>query len=221
MQPRADFHEDFGLSGLTRVVQSRFVPRTEAGCLCTARNVLEVEGQPFAEEVVEDVRRLTQSSLSDDVLSTLWLAATEARFDPVAAGLGIRAWLLRIADTCVACIREVEPSFDPAMPGPAGHPEIRDAVLAELRDIGPALAQKAVTSLYAPPLPALVPSLEEAVTELGPDLGFRLFLRAMKVYLVPIGPGRLDRYQRIGRSLGYNELVVTDGSLNIWYDLED
>ncbi|MFG2919708.1 hypothetical protein ACGF0D_43430, partial [Kitasatospora sp. NPDC048298] len=67
----------------------------------------------------------------------------------------------------------------------------------------------------------VLPALEAAVTELGPDLGFRLFLRAMKVYFIPIGPARLSRFEEIGRRLGYHEWVVEDGSLNIWSDLED
>ncbi|MGW4652127.1 hypothetical protein [Kitasatospora sp. NPDC004289] len=83
------------------------------------------------------------------------------------------------------------------------------------------LTDKAVTYPYAPPLPTLVPALEAAVGEVGADLGFRLFLRAMKVYFVPIGPARLARYQELGRRLGYHAFVVEDGSLNIWSDLDD
>jgi hypothetical protein len=46
VQPRADAWEDFGLSGLTKVLQSRFSPRDEAGCLALTERVPEVEGRP-------------------------------------------------------------------------------------------------------------------------------------------------------------------------------
>ncbi|MEU6974085.1 hypothetical protein AB0A71_41505 [Kitasatospora aureofaciens] len=221
MKPRADFTEDFGLSGLTKYLQSRLAPRDAAGILSFVDNLLEVEGRAYAQEVAEDVRRMTRSSLPDAVLSTVWLAATESRFDPAGTGLGIRIWLEQIADTCSSFVRRDDPSFNLGEPGPADHPELREEVLAELRGTGPALAEKAVTAIYPPPLRAVVPALEAAVTELGPDLGFRLFLRAMKVYFIPIGPARLSRFEEIGRRLGYHEWVVEDGSLNVWSDLED
>ncbi|MFF1909934.1 hypothetical protein [Kitasatospora sp. NPDC058218] len=221
MEPRADFGEDFGFSGLTKYVQSRFVPREAAGILSFVESLLDVEGRAYALEVVEDIRRLTESLLSDDALSIVWLAATEARFDPSGGNLTIRAWLQRIADTCIGFVRREDPAFVPSGPGPVRHPELMDTVLVEIRQVGAALNEKAVASVYPPPLAALVPTLEAAVAELGPDLGFRLFLRAMKVYFVPIGPARLERFERIGSQLGYHEWVVEDGSLNIWSDLEN
>ncbi|MFG2919405.1 hypothetical protein ACGF0D_41855, partial [Kitasatospora sp. NPDC048298] len=65
MKPRADFTEDFGLSGLTKYLQSRLAPRDAAGILAFVDNLLEVEGRAYAQEVAEDVRRVTRSSLPD------------------------------------------------------------------------------------------------------------------------------------------------------------
>ncbi|WP_380282150.1 contact-dependent growth inhibition system immunity protein [Kitasatospora purpeofusca] len=222
MIPRQDFDEDFGLTGLTKYLAMHLDLRDEPGCLELATALLEHQGNPaYAEEVLDDVERLTRSPLTDDALSALWLAACNARFDPARSGLRMRVWLDRLAETCTAHLRRNDPSFEPARSRPADHPDLREAVLAELRGVAPALAEKAVGSLCVPPLPQLVPSLEAAVTALGPDLGFRLVLRAMKVYFVRIGPARLARLEGIGRLLGYHDRVVEDGNLNIRSDLED
>ncbi|MEU6236519.1 hypothetical protein [Kitasatospora sp. NPDC047058] len=220
MRPRSDFYEDFGLSGYTKYVHSPFVAPDEAGCLDMADLLFEREGRVYAQEVLEDTRRLVLSALPDDVLSTLWLAATRAHFEPAQAGLGIRVWLSQIADTCTAFVRQDDPAFIPGDPIPADQPELREAVLAELRTSGPSLAEAAVTNLYAPPLPNLVRSLELAINELGSDLGLRLYLRSMKAYFVPIGPAQLQRLRKLGSKLGYHPCVVGDGNLNIWSDLE-
>ncbi|MEU8515935.1 hypothetical protein AB0C76_30800 [Kitasatospora sp. NPDC048722] len=221
MKPRDDFDEDFGLTGLTKYLAMHLTLRDEAACLDLAERLFEREGPVYAQEVLDDARRLERSRLPDVTLSTLWLAAARARFDPAGAGLGIRAWLRRVEDTCAAFVRQDEPSFSPSLSPADPDPGLRTAVLAEVRGVGPALAEAAVTSVYVPPLPGLVPALAEAVDELGADLGFRLFLRAVKVYFVPIGPARLGRFEEIGRRLGYHEWVVEDGNLNIWSDLED
>ncbi|MEV6975998.1 hypothetical protein [Kitasatospora sp. NPDC093806] len=221
MKPRADFDEDFGFSGLTKYLQFRSAPRDAAGLLSFVEMILEEKGRAYALEVIEDALRLTRSPLSDEMLSTIWLVTTEARFDPMSAGVNIRTWLEQITDTCASFIRLTDSSFEPADPAPASHPELLEDVLAELRGIGPVMADKAATSIYVPPLPLLVSTLKTAVTTFGPDLGFRLLLRAMKVYFVPIGPSRLKRLEEIGSQLGYHKWVVEDGSLNIWSDLSD
>ncbi|MGW2255565.1 hypothetical protein ACWCXH_36175 [Kitasatospora sp. NPDC001660] len=221
MKPRHDFDEDFGLTGLTKYLAMHLTLRDEASCLDLAERLFEREGPVYAQEVLDDTRRLAQSRLPDDTLSALWLAAGRARFDPTGAGLGIRIWLRRVEDACTAFVRRGDPAFVPALSPADPDPGLRAAVLAELRGVGPALAEAAVTSLYVPPLPGLVPALVAAVDELGPDLGFRLFLRAVKVYFIPIGPTRLGRFEEIGRRLGYHEWVVEDGNLNIRSDLED
>ncbi|MDX3457213.1 hypothetical protein PV396_35550 [Streptomyces sp. ME02-8801-2C] len=99
---------------------------------------------------------------------------------------------------------------------------MRDAVLAEIREIALPLAEATMTSLYAAPLPDVVPALERIVTDADADLGFRLFLRALKAYFVEIDEGTLNRFCALGERFGYHELAVEDGNLNIRYsDLAD
>lgn len=62
-------------------------------------------------------------------------------------------------------------------------------------------------------VPEVVPALERVVTEVDPDLGFRLFLRVLKAYLVPISEPQHLRYRELGERFGYNESVVDDGTL--------
>ncbi|MFJ1796819.1 hypothetical protein [Kitasatospora griseola] len=197
------------------------VPRDAEGILeFITGSLLANDGKDYAVEMVNDIHRLTRSALPDDVLSVLWLAATRAHFDPEADGIGIRAWLERIAEACLPFTgQDLLP--DPGMQDEDLRPDVQPAVLAELAGVSEALTEKAVTSLYAPPLPAVVPALEAAVPVLGADLGFRLFLRAMKAYFVPIGPARMARFDEIGERLGYHRFVVDDGGLNVWSDLND
>ncbi|MFF7591684.1 hypothetical protein ACFZCK_29815 [Kitasatospora purpeofusca] len=196
MPPRQDFDEDFGLTGLTKYLAMNLDLRDEPGTLELATKLFEDKGGPaYAGELLDDVRLLTRSPLTDDALSALWLAACNARFDPARSGLPVRLWLDRLTDTCTAHLRRNDPSFEAVRSPSADHSGLREAVLAELLGVAPALAERAVGNLYVPPLPQLVPSLEAAVSALGSDLGFRLVLRALKVYFVPIGPTRLARFE--------------------------
>ncbi|MCX4971327.1 hypothetical protein [Streptomyces sp. NBC_00620] len=214
--------EDFGLSGLTQKVRYPTLFPDETEALRLVERMAGYFDGANAGLLLEDVRLLLESPLPDEVIVTLWLAATRRYFDPVAHGLDGRAWLNRIADVCVARIRLDDPSFVlPAAPEPVGDQGVRAAVLEEIRGVSPALTKAAATSLYAPALPDVVPALERAVAEVGADLAFRLFLRAMKAYFVPIGEARHSRFLLLGERLGYHEFVVDDGCLNVWDDLVD
>jgi hypothetical protein len=217
-----EFDEDFGLSGLTQKVSYPTPFPDETAALRLVERMAGYFEGANAGRLLEDVRLLLDSSLPDDVIVTLWLAATRAYFDPVAHGIDGRTWLNRIADVCVARIQQNDPSFVlPAALESVGDQGVRAAVLEEIRGVEPALTEAAVTSLYAPALPDVVPALEQAVAEVGADLAFRLFLRAMKAYFVPISEARHGRLHLLGERLGYHEFVVDDGCLNIWDDLVD
>ncbi|MFB7666711.1 hypothetical protein ACFC1R_22635 [Kitasatospora sp. NPDC056138] len=217
-KPHDAYFEDFGLSGLTKYFRHPVARNTAAG-LDLAGTLTERYGPVYVQDILTDIQRL--APLPDEVLNTLWLAATEAYVDPVSEGYDIRTWLGRIADICVTRIRQNDPSLISAAPAPEPDPDLREAVLAEIRETAPALTEKAVTSIYAAPLPDVTPALERAVTEVDPDLGFRLYLRALKAYFVPISEARYDRFISLGERFGYHELVVDDGNLNIWSDLVD
>ncbi|MFF4042763.1 hypothetical protein [Streptomyces sp. NPDC001816] len=58
----------------------------------------------------------------------------------------------------------------------------------------------------------LVPALERVVTESCADLGYRLFLRAMKAYHVPADRPRLVALGvALGERFGYPYWVVREG----------
>ncbi|NBM19113.1 hypothetical protein [Streptomyces sp. GC420] len=222
VKPRDEFDQDFGLSGLTQKFRPSAEIRSEADALDLVEGMTDrFESVAYAHQLLEDVQRLVGSALPDEVIHTLWLAATRAYFDPAAHGLDSRTWLRRIADVCVARIRRGDPSFTPAAAGPDPDQALTQAVLEEIRGCAPALTEAAVTSAYADPLPDVVSALERALPEVGADLGFRLFLRAMQAYFVPISETRHARFLLLGERLGYHEFVVDDGCLNVWDDLVD
>jgi hypothetical protein len=220
-----DFGVDFGLSGLTSFFRYPTPLPGEAGAVGLVAAVAGEYDGAYARHLLEDVQRLLESPLPDEAIVTVWLAATRRYFHPVAHGFDGRGWLRRIAEVSLAEIRAGDASFAPAAPAapePVMDPEMRDAVVTEIREVAPALAEATVTSPYAAPLPEVVPALERIVTEADADLGFRLFLRALKAYFVEIDEGRLYRFRALGERFGYHELVVEDGNLNIlWSDLAD
>ncbi|MEU5714309.1 hypothetical protein AB0G71_00700 [Streptomyces sp. NPDC020403] len=215
-----EFDEDFGLSGLTQKFRDPAPVPDEAAATDVVAAVADQFEGAYSRQLLEDVQRLLASSLSDEVIVTLWLGATRGYFDPTAHAMDGRTWLRRIADVCVVRIRRDEPSFVPAVPGRSQDQELRTAVLDEIRAVGPALAEAGTTSLYAAPLPELVSALERAVAEVGADLAFRLLLRALQAYFVRISGTTHQRFLALGERLGYNEFVVDDGCLNVWPELD-
>ncbi|MFE4825731.1 hypothetical protein [Streptomyces sp. NPDC056672] len=205
---RHEIWVDFGLSGLTRWFH-------RLGSTGTAMEIVVGaadwgEGS-FAPALLEDALRLLESPLSTRTLDILWCAATEREYTPD-RWIDGRQWLRQIAEACVERIRKDDPSFVPEPLGPAPYEGRKDTVLAEIRAVGPALDQATAEHPYQS-VPDVVAALEQAVTQADPDLGFRLFLRAMKAYRVPISESRYDLYHAIGESFGYSEFVVDDGDL--------
>jgi hypothetical protein len=125
-----------------------------------------------------------------------------------------RDWLRQIVDVCEERIRRDEPRSLAHPQAPAWDPELKDAVLAEVRALAPELDRATADHPYYG-VPEVVPSLERVVTEVDPDLGFRLFLRVLKAYLIPISDSQHLRYRELGERFGYNEFVVDDGTLQL------
>ncbi|MFD7735873.1 hypothetical protein ACFV6F_36490 [Kitasatospora phosalacinea] len=214
MKPRGDFSRGFGLTGLTKYIRPGYIPHNAEAILAfLTETLLANDKKEYASEVVDDALRLTRSALPDEVLSVLWLAATRGYFDPQDDGFGIRAWLERIAEACLPLTGQ-DRAIEPSAGDEDLRPDLQPAVLAELDTVADTLSKEAVTAFGAPPLPTLVPALEAAVPVLGADLAFRLFLRAIKAYFVPISPTQLAHIEEIGERLGYHEYVVHDDGLN-------
>ncbi|MFC8199571.1 hypothetical protein ACFUTV_29915 [Streptomyces sp. NPDC057298] len=167
----------------------------------------------YAEELRADLRRLRESPLPDEALRVVWLAATGSAWDPVAHGIGVRDWLGRIDATCAAHPPRSMVGRKPAASWPfwrlpVADDAVRDAILTEIRSSAGELTA-----------PGLVPALEEVVTRADLDLGFRLFLRALKTASVPVPEERFHRFFDLGEPFGYHMGVVHDGLTIVWRPL--
>ncbi|MDO0914517.1 hypothetical protein QQM39_27895 [Streptomyces sp. DT2A-34] len=192
------YDADFGLSGL-------------AGRPGTTLPLPGNDGEGD-EQVGEDARSLLESSLPDDMIRMLWLAADGERFDPVARGATVRDWLRGWSETYPAPPPKRPKTFvkyrstmfvEPPRPVLVGE-EMRDAVLAEIGAVEVDLAR-------AVPLPDVVPVLRRAVVEAGADLGFRLLLRILKAHSVRVDKARYDRFIELSEPFEYCFAVVHDG----------
>ena len=234
------YDSDFGLSGLTESFALSAPPGTEEAALGLVTDKLTAyEGETpvdmsgferlgederhilgfdvchddfgYAEELRRDLGKLLDSPLSDEVLGAVWLAATGGVWDPRAHGIGVRDWLARMDATCAA--RPPRAMVGRA-PGPSWSywrlpavATVREAILAEIR-------------ASAAELPGLAPALEEVATRADLDLGFRLYLRALKTAAVPVPEERCNRFGDLGTPFGYHFQVVYEGLTVVWRPLE-
>lgn len=207
---RKDIWIDFGLSGLTKWFGSPWAG--EYTPLEIVVMAADWDEGAYAPTLLDDAVTLLQSPLPTREIDILWCASVGMRFAPDERWVDGRVWLRQIVDVCEERIRRDEPRFDALPPAPVCDPELRDAVLAEVRTLAPELERATADHPYFG-VPEAVPSLERVVTEVDPDLGFRLFLRVLKAYLIPISESQHLRYRELGERFGYNESVVDDGTL--------
>ena len=111
------------------------------------------------------------------------------------------------------------PPSSPRLSHPIVDDATKEAVRAEITSVGPALEQATAHHSYNA-LDGVVPALEQAA-DIETDLAFRLLLRALKAYSVPISEARYERYLALGDELGLGEDVVDDTDFTIWPDLMD
>ncbi|MFF4400093.1 hypothetical protein [Streptomyces sp. NPDC001480] len=234
------YDSDFGLSGLTESFALSTPPGTaDAALALVTEKLAAYEGETpvdmsgferlsederhilgydvfhddfgYAEELRADLGKLLDSPLSDEVLGAVWLAATGGVWDPRAHGTGARDWLARMDATCAARPpRKVEgrapaPTWSYWRLPPVE--TVRDAILAEIR-------------ASADELPGLAPALEEVATRADLDLGFRLYLRALKTAGVPVPEERCNRFGDLSVPFGYHFQVVYEGLTVVWRPLE-
>ncbi|WP_405882083.1 hypothetical protein OG762_27775 [Streptomyces sp. NBC_01136] len=110
---------------------------------------------------------------------------------------------------CPERLTDVAPEYTPVV-APA-RTELTDTVLREVRETVPAVAAQAVSPHWHPvPATDVMDALEHVVTQIDPDLGFRLFLRVLNTLFVPLTQEQYDRYQAIGERFGYGEYHVSD-----------
>ncbi|MFD3315560.1 hypothetical protein [Streptomyces sp. NPDC058694] len=237
------YDADFGLSGLTeKFADAAVLDGEEAALGLVTAKIVEYEDKTpvdmsgierlgederhrlgfdvfhddwgYAEELRADLRRLLEFPLPDEVLRMVWSAATGSAWDPEVHGIGIRDWLVRVDETCAAhpprsmVGRKPSPSWQ-FWRLPVADGAVRDAVLAEIRSSADELAA-----------PGLVPALEEIAGRADLDLGFRLFLRALKTASVPVAEERFHRFCDLGEPFGYHIGVVHDGLTIVWRPLD-
>lgn len=207
---RKDIWIDFGFSGLTKWFGSPWAGEMTPLEIVVA--AADWDEGAYAPTLLEDAVRLLESTLPTRVIDILWCAAVGNKEFVPGEPMDGRDWLRQIVDICRERIRRDDPQFDALPPVPACDRELKDAILAEVRAIAPELERATAGHPYRR-VPEVVPALERVVTEVDPDLGFRLFLRVLKAYLVHISESQHLRYRELGERFGYNESVVDDGTL--------
>jgi hypothetical protein len=202
---RHDIWVDFGLSGLTKWFAGPWAG--EATPEEIVAGAADWGDGAYAATLLEDALRLLESPVPTRVIDLLWRATTGLPHEH-ALGPDGRTWLRDIVRICAERVRRDEPSFTPIPPEPSVDGPLKEAVLAEIRESAPA-----VTAAVRAGGAEVVAALEQVVVQADPDLGFRLFLRVLKAYLVPVTESRYLRYHELGERFGYHELVVDDGTL--------
>ncbi|MEU1534247.1 hypothetical protein [Streptomyces fagopyri] len=161
-----------------------------------------------AVQLGQDVRRLLRSPLPEETIRTVWLGAIHGLFDPADYGISARAWLRRVEQAWLARVRQDDSVFVPPPPQPVVDEELGRAVLQVIRSAAGPLSHAAQGPAFGAPVTGLVPALERVVTEACVDLGYRLFLRALKAYQVPVDRPILVA---LGERFGYPYWVVREG----------
>ncbi|MER5432104.1 hypothetical protein [Streptomyces sp. NPDC002588] len=148
----------------------------------------------------DDTRLLLGSSLPDDDLRAVWLAASGGRRDP---GADPRSRLREAVERCEEAIAaDTFPDHGTAPTVAVDENAMRKAVLAELPTVH-------------------APALARVVAEVDADLGFRLFLRVLKASAVPVPSADYDRYRTIADGFGYPARLVPEGLAVRWPRFDD
>ncbi|MEU3075529.1 hypothetical protein [Streptomyces laurentii] len=195
---RRDGEGDFGLSGLASWFSWEWPEPTACDRLRVAVAADEEAHTPgsAAALVLVDVLRLLDSPLSDDTLATLWREATGRAHDPGRIGTGARDWLKTIADECRARLAEVAPDYRPTTP-PVDE-EHQDAVLRQVRE------SAAVTG------DGPAAALEEVVTRVDAELGYRLLLRLLAARTTPLSEEEYERHVALCRHFRFGAEYVAE-----------
>ncbi|MFC9295231.1 hypothetical protein ACFTWH_25225 [Streptomyces sp. NPDC057011] len=173
----------------------------------------------YAPTLLEDALRVLESDLSSREVDILWCAASKRSYRPDFFGVEGRAWLRQVADVCAERIRQDDPSFTVTLSSPAPAAWFADEVLAEVESVADAVRSVEGHAHYG--VPDVVRTLEKVVTDVDPDLGFRMLLRVLKAYQITISASRLARFRDLGERLGYDECVVEDGGIDVGPDPAD
>ncbi|MFI8355183.1 hypothetical protein [Streptomyces cyaneofuscatus] len=202
---------DFGLSRLTKFFagpwsHERTVDETIADAALAYSD--EPAGEA-ASAILADAVRLEQSSLSTEVITTVWTVASEGGYNLDYFGVDGRDWLRHVAAVCSEQARQADPEGASAVEPVAASEESVRAVLAAIAAVEPALTAKAAT-FYGHGPGEVVRVLELVAAQVDPDLGFRLLLRVLVACWLPISDAQYAQYEALGEVFGYGRFHVSD-----------
>ncbi|WP_240679127.1 hypothetical protein [Streptomyces sp. SID4937] len=180
--------------------------------LIAGRSVTDLS-RPAALQLGRDLRRLLDSALPEETIRTAWVGSTDHVFDPCKEEVGPRVWLERIEAAWLSAESRHTPGFVPPAADPVTDDALRAAVLRAISPVSAdlALADQMAQQYNPLPLTDLVPSLEQVVIQVCADLGYRLFLRAMKAYSVAIDEHGREAFVALGRRFGHPDGLVEEG----------
>ncbi|MFJ5726446.1 hypothetical protein [Streptomyces sp. NPDC093149] len=195
---RRDGEGDFGLSALTAWFSWEWAEPTARDRLraaAAADDAAQTPGSAAALLLVDSLR-LLQSPLPDDTIATLWHEATGGAHDPGRLGLSPRDWLRTITEACRAHLAEVAPGHRHTTP--PVDPAHQDTVLREVRESAAVLGE------------APTAAVEDVVTRVDPDLGYRLLLRLLAVRAAPLTEKGYARHLALCRHFHYGAEHVAE-----------
>ncbi|MEU9037987.1 hypothetical protein AB0D45_24225 [Streptomyces sp. NPDC048352] len=196
---------DFGLSRLSEQFPAVWPHHTPRAAIAHVLTHDGYERPPGSEAAVlwEDTRRMLDSGLSDATITLLWLAATNRGHGIDQFGIGGREWLEQVVEVCEQRLAEVAPGY--VLGPPAVRTDGREAVLRELRDLAPVTAGTAISPAFQPlEGAAVMDALEQVVTRVDPDLGFRLLLRVLGILQPPLTEEQYARYETLAGRFQYS-----------------
>ncbi|MDX3381181.1 hypothetical protein PV682_06910 [Streptomyces niveiscabiei] len=202
------YSDDFGLTGLAEQLSSRPAAELPAA-LAVAAELADGSDGEDAVELGEDARRLLDALLPEEVLRTVWLAAVGGVFDPADHGMDTRAWLRTVSELATDRLRRNRRSYTPPPVRPVRDEDLCGEIVAEVRALSADLGRVSAAS-------DLAADLELVVVLADADVGFRLFLRALKTHSARVSKERYDRFLGLGERLGYHVAVVRDGLTVDW-----
>ncbi|MFF3097300.1 hypothetical protein [Streptomyces cyaneofuscatus] len=202
---------DFGLSRLTKFFFGPWsYDRTVDETIADA--ALAYSDEPAGEAalaILADAVRLERSSLSTEVITTVWTVASEGGYNLAYFGVDGRDWLRQVAAVCSDQVGQAGPAEPSAVEPVTASEESVRAVVAAIAAAEPALAAKAETFFGHEP-GEVVRALELVAAQVDPDLGFRLLLRVLDACRVPISEGQYAQYEALGEAFGYGRFHVSD-----------
>ncbi|MFE2579498.1 hypothetical protein [Streptomyces sp. NPDC059378] len=208
---RRDASGDFGLSALTSWFEGAWQEdsaRERVRQAAAADDSAQTPGSAAALLLV-DVRRLLDSSLPSETITVLWLSVSGRGYNIDRLGIDARDWLRQIEDVCEERLRDIAPGYRHARP--PVRTDLRNDVLRAVREAVPLLAHVDISRHWEPiPGERARQAIEEVVTDVDADLGFRLLLRLLALASVPLAQEQYSHYQELGSRFGYGAYHVTE-----------